>query len=113
MFRCQGQLWIKVDHFEQEINDVGCFADAVQLLIATFFVFNIQRPYHLRPTYDIFESLLKLTKHPRTTGARELLRIVKSKLPFPVSVYDTVNNISCVVLKHHILLAVSVCAVGD
>ena len=64
----------KVDHLGLELTDVGCFADAVQLLMATFFAFNVQ----LEPTYDLLETPLKIRKHPRTTVARELLRILES-----------------------------------
>jgi len=78
MFDCQGRLWIKVNHLALEPTNVGCFADAVQLLMATFFVFNVQYPYQLGPTYDILESLLKIRKHPHTTVARELLKILES-----------------------------------
>jgi len=74
---CDG-LWKKVDHLALELTHVGCFADVVQLLMATFFAFNVQYPYRLGPTYDLLETPLKIRKHPRTTVARELLRILES-----------------------------------
>jgi len=68
--------WIKVDNSAIEVAEASCFADAVELLLATFYVFNVDYPHHLKPTYEIFETLLNIRKTPKTSLARGLLRTI-------------------------------------
>lgn len=74
LFRCQGRLWIKADQSAIEITSASCFADAVEFLVACYYVFNVEYPYHLKPTFDVLETLLKIRKTPRSVVARELLK---------------------------------------
>lgn len=74
LLRCQDRLWIKAHNSPIEITEAGCFADAVELLLAAFFVFNVQYPYHLKSTYEILETLCHICKAPSAVVAKELLR---------------------------------------
>lgn len=76
MFRFQSKLWLKVDKSAIEITNSSCFSDSVELLLACFWAFNVEYPYHLKPTYEFIEFLLKITKTPRSACVRELLRYV-------------------------------------
>ena len=78
LFRCQRRLWLKADHTPIEITDAGCFADAIQMLLCVFWIFNVEYPYHLKPTYDLLEVILRLKTIPRSVVARELLRQLES-----------------------------------
>jgi hypothetical protein len=76
LFRCQEKLWIKVDNSAIEIKEQSCFTDAIELLLAAFYVFNVEYPYYLKPVYGILESLLKIRKGPSASVAKELLRVI-------------------------------------
>lgn len=78
LFRCQDRLWVKVDNSAIELADVSCFADAVELLVATFYVFNVEYAFHLKPTFEVIETVMKLRKTPRSSVARELLKVLQS-----------------------------------
>ena len=62
LFRCQRRLWLKADNTPIEIADAGCFADAIQILVSTFWIFNVEYPYHLKAVYDLLETTLRLKK---------------------------------------------------
>jgi hypothetical protein len=69
---------VKVYQSAIELNDVSCFADAVELLVATFYVFNVEYAFYLKATFEIIETVLKLRKTPRSSVARELLKVLQS-----------------------------------
>lgn len=66
-----------MDHSAIELTEAACFADAVEMLVACYYVFNVEYAYHLKPMYDVLESLLKI-KSPKSVAAKELLKAVKS-----------------------------------
>lgn len=74
LFHCQDRLWIKADKSVIEVRDAACFSDAVELLLAVFYVFNVQYPYQVKPMYELFETLLHIRKAPTAVVAKELLR---------------------------------------
>jgi hypothetical protein len=78
LFRCQTALWLKVDKMAIQVTDASCFADAVELLLATFWVFNVEYPYHLKPFYEVLECLMQIKNAPRSVVAGELLRNIRS-----------------------------------
>ena len=65
---------MKLDKVPVEVMEASCFPDAVELLLACFFVFNVQYPYVLKPFFEILETLLGLRKAPSAAVAREILR---------------------------------------
>jgi hypothetical protein len=73
LFRCQTSLWKKVDKIAIQVTDISCFADAVELLVATFWVFNVEYPYYLKPFYEILECVMQIKKAPRSVVAGELM----------------------------------------
>jgi hypothetical protein len=74
LFRCQTSLWIKVDKIAIQVTDISCFADAVGLLVATFWVFNVEYPYYLKAFHEILECAMQIKKAPRSVVAGELMR---------------------------------------
>jgi len=74
LFRCQQRLWIKTDSVAIPVSDSLAFVDAVELLLACFWVFNVKYPHELRPSYSLLELLLHIVVKYQLTSAKELLR---------------------------------------
>jgi hypothetical protein len=84
LFCCQNCLWIKVDNSAIEVAEASCFADAAELLLAAFYIFDVQYPYHLKPFYEILETILKIRKAPTASVARDLLQAISDNRVVPV-----------------------------
>jgi hypothetical protein len=61
LFEVEGRYFIKADQQPMPITNVSCFADAVEHLLLTFFVFNVSYPHFLRLVYAFIEKALLLT----------------------------------------------------
>jgi len=70
----ESKLWVKVDNTAIELASASCFAEAVELLLACFWVFNVEYPYHIKPAYEVLEFLMKISSCPRAAVAREFTR---------------------------------------
>ena len=74
LFRMENKLWVKVDNSAIELSTASCFAEAVELLLACFWVFNVEYPYNVKPVYQVLEFLMKINSSPRAAVAREFTR---------------------------------------
>lgn len=74
LFRLEDKLWLKLDNKAAEVSTASCFADAVELLLACFFVFNVEYAYHLKPAFEVLEYLMKIKQSPHSAVAREFTR---------------------------------------
>lgn len=77
LFRLQGRLFIKADHTAIPIFDAACFADSVELLFMTYFVFAVQYPHELRLVFGLIEKLLRM---PPTIGKSSVLSSIFASL---------------------------------
>ena len=57
LFKCEGRYFVKLDAVAMQAADASCFADCIELLFACFWVFNVEYPHDLRPTYTFIERL--------------------------------------------------------
>lgn len=83
LFRVRNRLRIKVDNSAIEVVEASCFADAVELILAAFYVFNVENPYHQKPTYEILETLVKIRKTSKASTAKDLLRNISDSRIVP------------------------------
>jgi len=60
LFRTQGQYFVLGDRTPIPVTDASCFTEAVEFLVFTFFVFNVQYPQELRYFYCFLEGILNL-----------------------------------------------------
>jgi len=74
LFRMENKLWVKVDKTAIELSTASCFAEAVELLLACFWVFNVEYPYNVKPVYEVLEFLMKINSFPQAAVAREFTR---------------------------------------
>jgi len=74
LFRMENKLWVKVDNSTFELSTASCFAEAVELLLACFWVFNAEYPYHVKPAYEVLEFLTRINSSPSAAVAREFTR---------------------------------------
>jgi hypothetical protein len=84
LFRFQNSLWIKVDNSANEVAEASCFTDAEELLLDALYVVDVQYPYHLKPSYEILETVLKIRKAPKASVAKDLLRTISDNRVVPV-----------------------------
>jgi len=64
LFRMENKLWVKVDNSAIELSAASCFAEAVELLLACFWVFNVEYPYDVKPAYEVMEFLMRIKSSP-------------------------------------------------
>lgn len=76
LFRIQSGFWIKVDSSAIQVQEASCFADAVELLLACFWVFNVSYAHELLPMYDFIENTLGINKRAKCCSTREFIRQV-------------------------------------
>ena len=76
LFRVEEKYWIKVDNSAVMLTDASCFSDGVELLLASFHVFNVQYPDSLRLVYAFLEKLLKLKSVIKSSIVEDLLRSI-------------------------------------
>jgi len=69
-----------------------------------FFVLNVEYPYYLKPTYELFERLLKLRKCPRAIVGKELESFRSQVLHFSSLSRKTFTSIISVWLQQNIYL---------
>jgi len=59
LFLFQERLWLKVDHTAIPVT-ASCSADAFELLLHYYFVFDLEYPTELWIVYGLFERVLGL-----------------------------------------------------
>jgi len=58
LFYMEDKVWVKVDNSAIELSTASCFAEAVELLLACFWVFNVEYPYNVEPASEVMEFLM-------------------------------------------------------
>jgi len=59
LFKYQDRLWLKLDHNAVPVN-TSCAADAFELLVQHYFVYDLQYPAELWIVYGFLEKMLGL-----------------------------------------------------
>jgi hypothetical protein len=70
LFHVQDRFFIKADHSAIPISDAACFADCVEFLFMTYFVFAVQYPHDLRLVFGLLEKIMGV---PSTIGKSSVL----------------------------------------
>jgi len=60
LFRIDSRYFIKADHLALPVYDAACFADCVELLFMSYFVFHVEYPYDIRLVFALIERLLNV-----------------------------------------------------
>jgi len=81
LFRAQGQYFVKVDHTAVPVSDASCFAEAVEFLYMSFFVFWVEYPFELRLFYSFLEQVAGLKPAIKSTVLNDLNRKLTSHFP--------------------------------
>jgi hypothetical protein len=77
LFRLQGRYYIKADHTAIPVFNAACFADCIELLFMSYFVFAVQYPHDLRLVFGFLEKLLNVSP---TIGKSSVLSSFYSSL---------------------------------
>ena len=59
------------DHLALPVYDAACFADCVELLFMSYFVFHVEYPYDVRFVFALIERLLKVQSTVGRSSALE------------------------------------------
>jgi hypothetical protein len=76
LFRIDDQYFVKLDNTAVCIYEPSCFADCVDFLLHTFFVFNVQYPQELKLVYHLFELILSIKPSLSSSIVNDFLRSV-------------------------------------
>ena len=49
-----GEFFIKIDHTSFKLLDIASFAEAIDCLLAVFYVFHLEYSWHVRAMYGFF-----------------------------------------------------------
>ena len=60
LMKIGGEFFIKIDHTCMKLPDIASFAEAIDCLLAVFYVFNLEYPWNVRAMYGFFEDLCGL-----------------------------------------------------
>jgi hypothetical protein len=77
LFKLQGSYWIKTDRSAIRVMQDSCFDDCVELLLFSFFVFNVSYPPELKIVFGLLERLMKLKPSmPRSATLDDFIHII-------------------------------------
>jgi hypothetical protein len=76
LFRIDDQYFVKLDNVAMCIYEPSCFADCVDFLLHTFFVFNVQYPQELKLVHHLFELILSIKPSLSSTIVNDFLTSV-------------------------------------
>ena len=77
LFKMQGYYYVKVDSHAFKIGKVASFSEDVEVLLMTFYVFNVSFPQDLKLIYGFIEHILGL---PLSNGRTVTLASFISRL---------------------------------
>ena len=69
VFLAQGSYWVKADNAPVKIQNVSCFDDCIQFLIAFFFTFNVSYAAELRIVFGLLERVMNIPPTMRRSAA--------------------------------------------
>jgi hypothetical protein len=73
---CQQPVFFKADSIPIPLSDCSCFAQAVEYLFMTFYVFNVSYPPELRNFYALIEHILGMESRSKSVVVSRLLKNV-------------------------------------
>ena len=76
LFRIGRQYYTKVDNTAIPLPSASCFTEAVEYLLMTFWVFNVDYPDPLRLFYKFIERLLGVGTSKNSAVLRDLCRML-------------------------------------
>jgi len=71
LFRIDSRYFIEADHLALPVYDAACFADCVEFLFMSYFVFHVEYPYDVRFVFALIERLLKVQSTVGRSSALE------------------------------------------
>jgi len=74
LFRIGTAHYIKADNTAIQVSSAVCFTEAVECLLMTFFVFNVQYPDNLRVFYSFLDMLCGINSSALLPTVRTLLQ---------------------------------------
>lgn len=77
LFCCQQRYYMKVDNTAIPLSLASCFAEAVEQVLMSFFVFNVEFPANLRVFYTFIGFMMNVEGLKLGCTIREFLRQLK------------------------------------
>ena len=69
LFEIGKETWLKLDQDAFKL-EASCLAEALAILFAVYFIFNVKYPAELNLVYGLFERLIGLQVEMRTNSAK-------------------------------------------
>ena len=77
LFEINDQFFLKADNVAIHAADCSCFTDAVEFLLMSFFVFNVEFPQQLRVFYGFLEKLVDIPCSVKSTTLVNFVRLIQ------------------------------------
>lgn len=76
LFRIDDMYYVKLDNVAVCLYEPSCFADCIDFLIHTFFVFNVEYPAELKLVYNLLELCVSIKPSSSSVVVKDFLKSI-------------------------------------